>query len=96
MFFVAEVKARPVLPQNETVRVAGNLPQRVEVAAVLCPINRSGQLAVGLQLVRLVRETVGVIPFSESCSLMLGAQFVLPRLLSNIQYVTSRLHSLPD
>jgi hypothetical protein len=37
------------------VRIAGNLPQRVEVAAVLGPVDRGGQLAVGFQLVWFVR-----------------------------------------
>jgi hypothetical protein len=61
MFFLAEVKARPALPQNETVRIAGNLPQRVEISAVLSPIDRSGQVAIGFELVRLMSETIGVI-----------------------------------
>jgi hypothetical protein len=41
------------LPQNETVRIACNLSQRIEVAGVLC-----GQLAVGFELVRLMCETL--------------------------------------
>jgi len=46
------------LPQNETVRIACNLSQRIEVAGVLGSIDRSGQLAVGFELVRLMCETL--------------------------------------
>lgn len=42
-------------------RIARNPPQRPEVAAVLCVVDRGGQLLVGRQLVRLVGEAVGVV-----------------------------------
>ena len=42
--FLAEVETGPALPQNEAVRIVRNLPQRLEVAAVLRVVDRGGQL----------------------------------------------------
>jgi len=45
---------------DRAVRIARNLPQRLDVAAILRTVDRGGQLFVGRQLVRLVGEAVGV------------------------------------
>jgi len=51
---VAEVEAAPALPENETVRVVGDLAQRGEVAGVPRMIDRAGQLLIGFELCRLI------------------------------------------
>ena len=57
---VAETQGRPALAQDEAVRVFRDLPQRLDVARVLRPVNSGGQLVIRLQLVGLVGKAVGV------------------------------------
>jgi hypothetical protein len=67
---VAEIQARPALPQDEARRVFRDFAQRLDVARLFRAIDGSGQLFVSRQLVRLVRELAEVKVNGQSCGIV--------------------------
>ena len=51
---ITEIQARPALTEDEAVRVLGDFTQRLDVPAVLGPIDGCRELLIRFKLVRLV------------------------------------------
>src|SRR5208283_4784746 len=67
--------------QDEAVRVFRNFAQRLNVAAVLRPIDGRRQLVIRFQLFRLMREAVGVIQLDQFLPQPVQLGFLLRRQL---------------
>ena len=62
---IVKIEAGPALAQDEAVGVIGDLAQARNVAVVLRLVDRTGELVVGLGLLGLVGEAVGVVELDQ-------------------------------